>query len=136
MDAKTDGCKCSFRIRMVGDGCRYCQPQEYIDRLHDNAKDDQEEIDRQAAQIADLTADRDSWRDQASQRVKDWDDMRQERDKALARVGELEADAEMWRTLKWIASDPDFELMIDAGGFALLIATVEQHRAAAAQGGR
>jgi hypothetical protein len=23
-------------ISVLGDGCRYCQPQEYIDRLHDN----------------------------------------------------------------------------------------------------
>jgi hypothetical protein len=36
-----DKCKCSFRIRMVGDGCRYCQPQEYIDRLHDQIKDNE-----------------------------------------------------------------------------------------------
>lgn len=28
-------CKCSFAIKMLGDGCRYCQPQEYIDRLID-----------------------------------------------------------------------------------------------------
>ena len=26
-------CKCSFRIKMLGDGCRYCQPQEHIDRI-------------------------------------------------------------------------------------------------------
>jgi archaellum component FlaC len=24
-------CKCSMSISMVGDGCRYCQPQEHID---------------------------------------------------------------------------------------------------------
>lgn len=28
-------CKCSMAISALGDGCRYCQPQEYIDRLHD-----------------------------------------------------------------------------------------------------
>lgn len=32
------------------------------------------------AMIAELEADRDSWRDQASQRVADWDEMRKERD--------------------------------------------------------
>jgi len=26
-------CECDFRTRLVGDGCRYCQPQEYIDTL-------------------------------------------------------------------------------------------------------
>ena len=31
--AGVDGCKCSMSISMLGDGCRHCQPQEYIDRL-------------------------------------------------------------------------------------------------------
>ena len=35
----SDKCKCSFSIRLLGDGCRYCQPQEYIDRLHDSMED-------------------------------------------------------------------------------------------------
>ena len=26
-------CECEFRIRMLGDGCRYCQPQNYIDTM-------------------------------------------------------------------------------------------------------
>ncbi len=30
-----DKCKCSLRIKLVGSGCRYCNPQEYIDHLHD-----------------------------------------------------------------------------------------------------
>lgn len=36
MNDQEQKCQCDFRIRMLGDGCRYCQPQEYIDRLHDN----------------------------------------------------------------------------------------------------
>jgi hypothetical protein len=33
-------CKCSMSISVLGDGCRYCQPQEYIDRIHDQMEDD------------------------------------------------------------------------------------------------
>lgn len=36
-----------------------------------------------------LRADRDSWAEQAEQRLADWDEMRKERDAALARVAEL-----------------------------------------------
>ena len=28
-------CKCDLRTKLVGDGCRYCNPQEYIDKLCD-----------------------------------------------------------------------------------------------------
>ncbi|WP_181854340.1 hypothetical protein [Pseudomonas aeruginosa] len=38
-----------------------------------------------------LRADRDSWAEQAEQRLADWDEMRKERDAALARVAELTA---------------------------------------------
>jgi hypothetical protein len=31
--ADIDKCKCTMSIRVLGDGCRYCQPQEYIDTL-------------------------------------------------------------------------------------------------------
>ncbi|EPM9932065.1 TPA: hypothetical protein ACHY13_003131 [Pseudomonas aeruginosa] len=37
-----------------------------------------------------LRADRDSWAEQAEQRLADWDEMRKERDAALARVADLE----------------------------------------------
>lgn len=39
MNDQEHKCQCDFRIRMLGDGCRYCQPQEYIDRLHDTMED-------------------------------------------------------------------------------------------------
>lgn len=42
----------------------------------------------QEAEIADLKVDRDSWADQASDRVKDWDDMRQRAEKAEALLQE------------------------------------------------
>jgi len=38
-------CKCDFRTKLVGDGCRYCQPQDFIDRLLDDLKDCDERID-------------------------------------------------------------------------------------------
>lgn len=37
-------CKCTFAIKILGDGCRYCQPQEYIDRLIDGYEQDIEEL--------------------------------------------------------------------------------------------
>ncbi|HFN5073999.1 TPA: hypothetical protein ACHFZB_001803 [Pseudomonas aeruginosa] len=48
-----------------------------------------------------LRADRDSWAEQAEQRLADWDEMRKERDAALARVAELEQSqgAEVFLTL-------------------------------------
>lgn len=45
-----DHCKCPFAILMAGDGCRYCQPQTYIDHLEMAAKDYQEYTDGLVAQ--------------------------------------------------------------------------------------
>ena len=33
-------CKCDMRTSLVGDGCRYCNPQYYIDMLEEQAKED------------------------------------------------------------------------------------------------
>lgn len=33
-------CECPLTIRALDDGCRYCQPQGYIDRLHDQIEED------------------------------------------------------------------------------------------------
>lgn len=49
--AGVDGCKCSMSISMLGDGCRNCQPQEYIDRLIEMLD---EERDQQARRIGEL----------------------------------------------------------------------------------
>lgn len=46
-----DNCKCPMAISLTGDGCRYCQPQEYIDRLVEQAEDDQLEIERLEAEL-------------------------------------------------------------------------------------
>lgn len=36
---KDERCKCSMAISMTGDGCRYCQPQVYIDKLEELVDD-------------------------------------------------------------------------------------------------
>ncbi|CAG9172525.1 hypothetical protein CURE108131_22975 [Cupriavidus respiraculi] len=53
------------------------------------------------AHIRDLEADRDSWRDQASERLKDWVDMRVRAETAEQRIRELEQDAAL---LDWLAA--------------------------------
>ncbi|WP_205870082.1 hypothetical protein [Pseudomonas aeruginosa] len=47
-------------------------------------------VTQHARIVGALRADRDSWAEQAEQRLADWDEMRKERDAALARVAELE----------------------------------------------
>ncbi len=46
-------CECSMSISVLGDGCRYCQPQEYIDRLHDQIEDERDELGSRAASVTD-----------------------------------------------------------------------------------
>jgi hypothetical protein len=41
-----DGCQCTFTQSMLGEGCRKCQPQNYIDRLHDQIEDQYKEINQ------------------------------------------------------------------------------------------
>ena len=40
-------CKCPMTISVTGDGCRYCQPQSYIDSL-------EEWLDEERARVAEL----------------------------------------------------------------------------------
>ncbi len=42
--AGVDGCRCSMSISMLGDGCRYCQPQEYIDRLSEMLDEERDRL--------------------------------------------------------------------------------------------
>lgn len=42
--AGVDGCRCSMSISMLGDGCRYCQPQEYIDRLSEMLDEERDSL--------------------------------------------------------------------------------------------
>ena len=37
-------CKCSMSSRVRGDGCRYCLPQEYIDRLEEYLDEERQEL--------------------------------------------------------------------------------------------
>ncbi|HBO4544736.1 TPA: hypothetical protein L4U59_000474 [Pseudomonas aeruginosa] len=48
-----------------------------------------------------LRADRDSWAEQAEQRLADWDEMRKERDAALARVAKLEHSQSFQRDIDY-----------------------------------
>jgi len=43
--AKDKRCQCSFSISILGDGCRYCQPQEHIDKLYSIIKEMEKEYD-------------------------------------------------------------------------------------------
>ncbi|ESH90754.1 hypothetical protein B551_0222550 [Cupriavidus sp. HPC(L)] len=52
------------------------------------------------AHIRELTSDRDSWCNQAADRLKDWDDMRQRAEAAEKRIRELEQDAARYRFLR------------------------------------
>lgn len=61
---KDSKCKCTLAQSLVGDGCRYCQPQDYIDRLRDEIKgmqDDYDKLFNEKATVWNLTADAPSW---------------------------------------------------------------------------
>lgn len=49
-----DKCDCTISHRVNGDGCRYCQPQEYIERLSDWINEAREEITALAKERKDL----------------------------------------------------------------------------------
>jgi hypothetical protein len=46
-------CACTMRIRILGDGCRYCQPQFYIDSLDDLVSDLLEKQDHLEQELRD-----------------------------------------------------------------------------------
>jgi hypothetical protein len=85
------------RIAKNSYGATISEAQEVCAAMHDGATLIEQQAERiealeakcalfaaslaqQDAIVDELTADRDSWRDQASQRVADWDAMRKERD--------------------------------------------------------
>ena len=54
-------CECSMSISIHGDGCRYCQPQEYIDRLHRHIEQDKEALDELAEWLREQIVKCDRW---------------------------------------------------------------------------
>lgn len=55
--AATPGtCQCSLAISLNGDGCRYCQPQGYIDRLHEQIDEDRASLQVAEDAAKELTA--------------------------------------------------------------------------------
>ncbi|EMO3472424.1 hypothetical protein WDO03_001128 [Pseudomonas aeruginosa] len=82
--------------------------------------------------VGDLRADRDSWAEQAEQRLADWDEMRKERDAALARIAELETALEPFAAVADAyddSEDDDHEPYTDMGCDDRLRLTLGQHRA-------
>ena len=71
---KDSKCKCTLAQSLVGDGCRYCQPQDYIDRLRDEIKDMQDDYDKlfnEKATVWNLTADAPSWQGLSNDRIRE-----------------------------------------------------------------
>lgn len=50
-------CKCAMAQSVTGDGCRYCQPQEYIDRLEEWLDDERQQLKQAEARVAELEPD-------------------------------------------------------------------------------
>ena len=44
-------CNCSMSISVLGDGCRYCQPQTYIDKLSEIIEDERSEHEAELAEL-------------------------------------------------------------------------------------
>lgn len=48
----TDKCKCTMAQSLTGDGCRCCQPQEYIENLQTWLEEERAENEKLQAQVA------------------------------------------------------------------------------------
>lgn len=88
--AGVDGCKCSMSISMLGDGCRHCQPQEYIDRLGEMLDEERSELSDAQAIIDGLRAEVGAQRVKTCATLKARNDAHEERDQQAQRTGELE----------------------------------------------
>ena len=92
--AGVDGCKCSMSISMLGDGCRHCQPKEYIDRLGEMLDEERAELSDAQAIIDGLRGEVAELRSMLATVSKAGLRVRTERDQQAQRVGELEAALE------------------------------------------
>ena len=52
-------CKCDLRTKLVGDGCRYCNAQEYIDKLTESLEELIEALEEQRTWVGLTDEDRD-----------------------------------------------------------------------------
>ena len=89
-------CKCSLAISLTGDGCRYCQPQEYIDRLEEWVDEERQQLEQAEARVDQHIESLDAYIKEndrllaANQDLQDWfDDARAAAEKSEARVAEL-----------------------------------------------
>ena len=87
--AGVDGCKCSMSISMLGDGCRHCQPQEYIDRIGEMLDEERSELSDAQAIIDGLRGEVGAQRIKTCTALKERNDAREERDQQARRIGEL-----------------------------------------------
>ena len=60
-------CTCRMAISVLGDGCRYCQPQEYIDRMHEQMDDEQVERDAALALLEEVSYGGPDWPEYSKQ---------------------------------------------------------------------
>jgi hypothetical protein len=49
---KMSKCQCDLRTKLVGDGCRYCNAQEYIDKLIESLEELIEAIEEQRTWVS------------------------------------------------------------------------------------
>jgi len=142
--AGVDGCKCSMSISMLGDGCRHCQPQEYIDRLGEMLDEERSELSDAQAIIDGLRGEVERSKQFAAGHVLTNERISEslhavegERDQQAQRIGELEGllrevhdtyrAAIHWEDLRGAAtittkpSDSLSRLLCASGGCLLLL---------------
>ena len=88
--AGVDGCRCSMSISVLGDGCRYCQHQEYIDRLSEMLDEERAELSAAQAIIDGLRGEVEVMTQHANNYSRMFEECAEERDKQAQRIGELE----------------------------------------------
>ena len=104
------------RWRATGD---YAYPsEECADGEFVDFDDPQSALDALRGEVRDLTADRDSWMDQAEERVRNWHEEHEARLAAERRVAELEANDRRYRFLRDGDGEVDWQDAYEAIGSA------------------